>query len=94
MTLDIQPRPVKAMQDLRFVVTIPSRSPVLEPPLIQLSMPAMNMGNNLVKLKMRAPDVYEGQGIIMRCRSGRRTWCATLIIPEIGTLDFIFDVIY
>ena len=94
ITLDIAPRPVKAMEDLTFKVDIDPKPALAKAPLIRLNMPAMDMGKNQVKMKMHPSGRYEGNGVIMRCRSGRRTWKATVDVPEIGSVDFIFDVIY
>jgi hypothetical protein len=30
----------------------------------------------------------------VRCPSGRRTWRATVTIPDVSQADFIFDAIY
>jgi hypothetical protein len=93
--LEISPRPVKAMQDLRFNLTLSGRN--LTPsaiPYIDLGMPGMNMGPNRVLLEPVGQGMYAGQGIIVRCPSGRRIWQATVTVPDIGTVKFIFDVIY
>lgn len=57
-------------------------------------MPAMKMGPNRVVLKPAAQGNYEGQGVIVRCKSGRRTWFGNVIIPETGEVKFVFDVVY
>jgi len=95
VTLEAIPKPIKAMQDLSFKVTLTGKLPaVLKAPYIDLGMPGMKMGPNRVQLKPAANDIYEGRGVIVRCPSGRRIWRATVIIPEVGQTDFIFDVIY
>ena len=94
VTLDIRPRPVKAMEDLAFKVSIDTGETLSEPAHIRLNMPAMDMGVNHVNLKMITPGVHEGHGVVVRCRSGIRTWKATVVLPGIGAVDFIFDVIY
>lgn len=94
ITLEVLPRPVKAMETLTFKVRIDGSTTDLKPPHIRLNMPAMDMGKNIVTLKVNSEGVYEGQGVIVRCRSGRRTWKATVDFPDIGSADFIFDVIY
>ena len=95
ITLAVTPRPVKAMQDLSFQVTFSSKLPPdTKPPYIDLGMPGMNMGPNRVQLKFAGNATYEGSGVIVRCPSGRRTWRATVTIPDAGQTDFIFDVIY
>jgi hypothetical protein len=95
VTLTVTPRPVKAMQDLSFKVIITGN--VLtsaQLPYIDLAMPGMNMGPNRVQLESVGNNTYEGQGVIVRCPSGRRIWQARVTIPDVGQTDFIFDVIY
>ena len=93
VSLEISPRPVKAMQDLVFKVSIEGASPT-RPPHIDLGMPAIKMGPNQVALKSTGPGTYEGRGVIVRCKSGKRTWFANVIVPDAGEVKFIFDVIY
>lgn len=93
VSFEISPRPVKAMQDLVFKVKIDSAAPTRDPH-IDLGMPAMKMGPNQVVLKSTGPGTYEGTGVIVRCKSGKRTWFATVVIPDTGEVKFIFDVIY
>ena len=93
VSLEISPRPVKAMQDLVFKVSITGASPA-KPPHIDLGMPAMKMGPNQVALKPLGPGIYEGTGVIVRCPSGKRIWFANVIVPGAGEVKFIFDVIY
>jgi hypothetical protein len=93
LILDIQPKPVMAMKDLTFRVTI-TGGQLSSHPYIDLGMPGMKMGPNRVVLKEAAQGVYEGIGVIVRCPSGRRTWSATVRFPDLGEAKFIFDVIY
>ena len=93
VSLEITPRPVKAMQDLKFKVSL-SGSPPSKAPYIDLGMPAMKMGPNRVLLESLGNGVYEGTGVIVRCPSGRRTWFANVTIPDSGEVKFVFDVIY
>ena len=95
VTLDVTPRPVKALQNLSFRVTLSGKQLTsTKAPYIDLGMPGMNMGPNRVKLKYAGGNLYEGQGVIVKCPSGRRTWQATVTIPDAGQTEFIFDVIY
>ena len=95
VTLDVTPRPVKALQNLSFRVTLSGKQLTsTKAPYIDLGMPGMNMGPNRVKLKSACGNLYEGQGVIVKCPSGRRTWQATVTIPDAGQTEFIFDVIY
>ena len=93
VSLEIVPRPVKAMQDLVFKVSIEGASPAKHPH-IDLGMVAMKMGPNQVSLKPTGPGTYEGTGVIVRCPSGKKTWFANVIVPGSGEVKFIFDVIY
>jgi hypothetical protein len=95
LTLEVNPKPVKAMADLLFKVTLSGNLPAdAHPPYIDLGMPGMNMGPNRVILKSAGPGAYEGRGIIVRCPSGRKIWRATVTVPDIGQAEFIFNVIY
>lgn len=93
VSLEITPRPVKAMQDLVFKVAL-SEQPSPQTPHIDLGMPGMKMGPNRVALKNTGPGVYEGRGVIVRCPSGRRTWFAAVTVPAAGEVKFVFDVLY
>ena len=93
VTLDILPKPVTAMKDLKFNVTL-SGEKKNAAPYIDLGMPGMNMGPNRVELRPVKDNVFEGQGVIVRCPSGRRTWKATVTLPEVGKVEFLFDVVY
>ena len=91
--LDISPKPVKAMTDLKFTITLTGKQGVSEP-FIDLGMPGMKMGPNRVLLKPNGKGVYSGTGTIVRCPSGKRIWKATVTVPDKGSVEFIFDVIY
>jgi hypothetical protein len=84
---------VKAMQELTFTVKLSGAEPFADP-YIDLGMPGMHMGPNRVHLKRTGNGRYEGNGIIVRCPSGRRTWQATVTVPGAGATEFIFDVIH
>lgn len=90
---DISPKPVKAMTDLNFTITLTGKQGVSEP-FIDLGMPGMKMGPNRVLLKSNGKGVYSGTGTIVRCPSGKRIWKATVTVPDMGSAEFIFDVIY
>ena len=91
--LDISPKPVKAMADIKFTITLTGKQTESEP-FIDLGMPGMKMGPNRVFLKSNGKGVYIGTGIIVRCPSGKRIWKATVTVPDKGSVEFIFDVIY
>jgi hypothetical protein len=93
VTLDILPRPVKAMDPLTFRVKLENIE-TEKTPFIDLGMPGMTMGPNRVEMEPDQPGVFEGEGVIVRCPSGKTIWRATVTLPEKGTVDFIFDVVY
>ena len=93
VVLDITPKPVKAMADLTFRITLKGKQPEAAP-YIDLGMPGMKMGPNRVPLKSLGNGVHEGTGVIVRCPSGKRIWKAMVIVPNMGAAEFIFDVIY
>jgi hypothetical protein len=65
VTMEIEPKPVKAMEDLTFTVRFAGEK-LLADPYIDLGMPGMNMGRNRVLLKLTRDSVYQGTGIIVR----------------------------
>ena len=93
VTMEISPRPVKAMRELIFKVSTSGQSPS-ENPYLNLGMPGMKMGPNRVLLENNGQGIYQGRGVIVRCPSGRTIWFANITIPDAGEVKFIFDVIY
>ncbi len=93
VTLDILPKPVKAMQDLSFTVTLPGQQsyPGLK---LDLQMIGMDMGTNQVPLTRTADGRYTGTGVIPRCHSGKKLWSATVTIPgQPFETSFLFNVL-
>lgn len=90
--LEISPRPVRAMRELIFAVEIPGANDRGEAPRIDLEMPGMRMPPNRVELRRGADGIYRGTGTIVRCGSGRRTWSATVTVPDRARAVFTFDV--
>jgi hypothetical protein len=94
---DVAPRPVRAMQELLFVVTLTKRGKPVSGAslLLDLSMPHMFMGSNQPKLKEEPGGRYSGRGIIPRCVTGRKTWKAFVAIAQRGQVEqvaFLFEV--
>jgi hypothetical protein len=95
VTLDILPKPIKAMTDLVFTVQVTGILPGGEMPRIDLGMPGMNMGPNRVYLKQTNKiGSFTGNGIIVRCPSGKTLWRVTVTVPGAGTAEFLIDVVY
>jgi hypothetical protein len=65
LSLDVEPKPVKAMKDLTFTITFSGPRPQA-PPYIDLAMPGMNMGRNRVILELKGESVFQGKGVIVR----------------------------
>lgn len=94
---DVAPRPVKAMQELLFMVTLKKQGKPVSGAslLLDLSMPDMFMGNNQPKLKEGPSGRYSGRGVIPRCVTGRKTWKASVAIAQRGQVEqvaFLFEV--
>jgi hypothetical protein len=90
-TLDISPKPVKAMKELFFRVTIKGTK-IKAPLLLVLSMPGMYMGRNEVLLKQVPDGSFIGSGIIPRCPTGKKLWQADIAIPGSGSVSYQFHV--
>jgi YtkA-like len=94
---DVQPKPVKAMTENTFMVTLSRDGLPLKDASIKLdlSMPHMYMGKNQPVLHHVRDGRYEGKGVISRCASGSSTWQADIVIESAGkTVDaaFVFEV--
>lgn len=93
ITFDVVPKPVKAMTELTFVVIVDGADQNTNAH-IELNMLAMDMGENRVRLKRNDRGAFMGRGVIVRCRSGIRTWSARVVVSGMGATEFVFDVIY
>ncbi len=89
--LEISPRPVRAMRELSFAVELPGGD-AGGSPRIDLEMPGMRMPPNRVVLGRGADGIYRGTGAIVRCGGGKRTWSATVTLPDGSRASFPFDV--
>ncbi len=90
--LNIKPRPVEAMKELEFEVLIKDGSISADIIMIELTMPGMSMKENMIILKRTGIGRYSGQGIIVRCPSGKKTWQANILLPDEHNTAFIFNV--
>ncbi|NTV02099.1 MAG: hypothetical protein HGB04_04850 [Chlorobiaceae bacterium] len=92
VTLEIDPKPVRHMQELTFMITIAPSDGLPSNLLLDLSMPGMAMGRNQVRMTRMNAGIWEGKGLIVRCMSGRTLWRATLLSNELGNPSFTFNV--
>ena len=85
VTLSIGPRPVRAMQDLEFTVTVtPASAAAGAEVAIVLTMPGMYMGETRAALAPAGEGVFRGKGVVVRCSSGRRDWNADVLVIRDG----------
>lgn len=92
VTLNIEPKPVKAMKELTFSVMVTPSNRLPDKLLIDLSMPGMQMGNNQITLVKKSACLYEGKGIIVRCMSGRTLWQVKILSDKLNNPAFTFNV--
>uniref|UniRef100_Q3AQU9 YtkA-like domain-containing protein n=1 Tax=Chlorobium chlorochromatii (strain CaD3) TaxID=340177 RepID=Q3AQU9_CHLCH len=92
VTLSIDPKPVKHMKELTFTVSVTPCDKLPDMLLLDLSMPGMQMGKNQVTLKKISSCKWQGNGIIVRCMSGRKLWQATVLSNELNNPAFAFNV--
>ena len=82
VTLDVTPRPVRAMRELDFDVRAsPPDATGPGEARVSLEMQGMYMGENRIRLSPAGPGGWRGRGTIVRCPSGRRGWTAAVEIP-------------
>ena len=86
VSFEILPRPIEAMKELVFAVTLTREGKPVEGAglSLALSMPAMYMGRNSPTLTEVKPGRFEGRGVVPRCMSGDKRWQATILVKEAG----------
>lgn len=92
VTLEIDPKPVMHMKELTFRVRVTPADGLPANLALDLGMPGMMMGKNQVNLIRKTTGTWEGKGIIVKCRSGRTLWKATILSPELANPGFTFNV--
>ncbi|NMW19163.1 MAG: hypothetical protein HKK66_09100 [Chlorobiaceae bacterium] len=92
VTLTIEPRPVCAMKELTFNLTVTPCDKMPDRLLLDLSMPGMQMGKNQVTLFKKSASLYEGEGIIVRCMSRQTLWQVTILSDELNNPVFTINV--
>ncbi len=92
ITLNIEPKPVKAMKDLTFILKVTPCDKLPDKLLLDLSMPGMQMGKNQVTLFKKNACLYEGKGIIVRCMSKRTLWQVKILSDELKNTAFTINV--
>ena len=81
VTLEVLPRPVRAMRDLEFTLTFtPAHAAAGGDVALALGMPGMYMGETRAALAPAGAGVFRGKGVLVRCPSGRRDWSAEVLL--------------
>jgi hypothetical protein len=85
-TLEVTPRPVRAMRDLDFTLRItPPTAVGARTFALMLEMSGMYMGENVVALSAAGDGVFRGKGVVVRCSAGRRDWSVQLLQTVYGS---------
>jgi nitrogen fixation protein FixH len=89
LTLELSPRPLRAMRDLQVEASLARDGKAIEGAEVAVSfaMPGMEMGPNRVALKPAGSGRYRGQGVLVRCPSGRRDWVAEVEVRLPGVAE-------
>jgi hypothetical protein len=93
ITLDMLPKPVKAMSELDVYVRLDALPDMSVPDnvVLDLSMPGMYMGENKIVLNAAGGGLYKGMAVIPRCPSGSRLWKAKIDAGGVSA-PFLFEV--
>jgi hypothetical protein len=92
ITLNMEPKPVKAMKEITFSLTVIPCDKLPDKLMLDLSMPGMQMGKNQVLLEKKGACFYEGKGIIVRCMSRRTLRQVTILSDELKNPSLSFNV--
>jgi hypothetical protein len=84
-TLAVEPRPLRAMRELQFTLTVtPASAAAGAEAALVLIMPGMYMGEMRTALMPAGEGVFRGKGVVVRCASGRRDWVAEVVLARAG----------
>ena len=94
---NVDPKPVKSMNDLLFTVVLKrEKQPVSDASVsIDLTMPGMFMGVNRPLLKHVKGGRYEGRGTLPVCPHGGKLWKAEVGVVREGktaSVSYLFEV--
>lgn len=89
VTLDVSPRPLATMKRLLFRVKAVGKDGSIRDAgvFIDLTMPGMSMMENRIPLRQAEDGSYVGEGVIVKCSSGRKVWKADISISRPGKAD-------
>jgi len=97
LAMDILPKPVKVMTDLKFEIFLSGPDGPIDGANVELalSMPDMFMGENSQRLSRVGTGIYRGNFVIPRCASGKTLWKADIRVRLPGidaNTRFAFNV--
>ena len=77
---------MNTMKELPITVTVSRGGAPLDGATVEVAfaMKEMNMGENRVLLTATGPGRHVGQGVLVRCHSGRKDWIATVTVRPAG----------
>jgi len=86
VTLEISPRPLSSMKRLLFRVKAVEKNAAIRDAevFIDLTMPGMSMMENRIQLRQGEDGSYVGEGVVVKCSSGRKVWKADISISRAG----------
>jgi hypothetical protein len=86
VTLDLGPRPLRTMRTLWVNVALREGGAPMAGGEVTVSfeMPGMDMGENATHLSPSGSGRHVGEGVLVRCPSGRRDWIATVSVRRSG----------
>jgi nitrogen fixation protein FixH len=81
VVLELAPRPPLPLKALAMVVQLTRNGAPADvtEAFVELSMSGMFMGDNRIVLRPQGEGRYAGEGVLLRCASGRRDWVAEVV---------------
>jgi hypothetical protein len=87
IALDVSPRPLRTLSRLAVAADVSAGGAPVAGATVEVAfaMQGMTMGENRSPLHAGdAPGRYAGEGVLVRCASGRRDWTATVTVRRPG----------
>ncbi len=78
-SLDLSPKPVYAMKDIEFTLQLKPEIPEAHI-MLDLTMPAMYMGENKVEMKEISSGVFKAKSVFAECTTDDRLWNIEVMI--------------
>lgn len=82
VSAELQPRPVRTMERLRFTIRVDPALAPLQEAQVDFTMPGMDMGVNRFTLRPEAPTQWAATAMLPICTQGGSDWRATLLLRD------------